>query len=114
MAFRADVQRKFVLMLQPFVPYLAYELWERLGEQESLLKAAWPTYDPALAKEEEIEIPVHVNGKLRSLVVVPAEATQDTIQERALADEKIKALIEGKQIIKVIVVPAKLINIVVR
>ncbi|HEY1799329.1 MAG TPA: leucine--tRNA ligase [Terriglobales bacterium] len=113
-AFRADVQRKFVLMLQPFVPYLAHELWERLGEQESLLKAPWPTYDPALAKEEEIEIPVQVNGKLRSVVVVPAEATQDAIQERALADEKIKALIAGKQIIKVIVVPAKLINIVVR
>jgi leucyl-tRNA synthetase len=113
-AFRADVQRKFVLMLQPFVPYLAHELWDRLGEQGSLLKAEWPTYDPALAKEEEIEIPVQVNGKLRSVVVVPAEATQDAIQERALADEKIKALIASKQIAKVIVVPAKLINIVVR
>jgi len=113
-AFRADVQRKFVLMLQPFVPYLAHELWERLGEQGSLLKAQWPVYDPALAKEEEIEIPVQVNGKLRSVVVVPAGATQDAIQERALADEKIKTLIADKQIVKVIIVPAKLINIVVR
>jgi len=113
-AFRADVQRKLVLMLQPFVPYLAHELWENLGEPGNLLKAEWPAYDAELAKEEKIEIPVQVNGKLRSVVVVPAGALQESIQERALADEKIKALIAGKQIVKVIVVPAKLINIVVR
>jgi leucyl-tRNA synthetase len=96
------------------VPYLAHELWEKLGEPGNLLKAEWPAYDAELAKDEEIEIPVQVNGKLRSVVVVPAGALQESIQERALADEKIKALIAGKQIVKVIVVPAKLINIVVR
>jgi leucyl-tRNA synthetase len=113
-SFRADFQRKFVLLLQPFVPYLANELWEVLGEKGNLLRAPWPQYDAALAKEEEIEIPVQVNGKLRSLVVVPAGVGEDVIKEKAAADEKIKALITGKQIIKVIVVPGKLINIVVR
>jgi leucyl-tRNA synthetase len=113
-AFHGDVQRKFVLMLQPFVPYLASELWEMLGEKGSLMKAQWPQYDAALAREEEIEIPVQVNGKLRAVIVVPAEASQDAIREKALADEKIQALLAGKQIVKVIVVPGKLINIVVR
>jgi leucyl-tRNA synthetase len=113
-AFRADVQRKYVLLLAPFAPYLAHELWEMLGEQGDLLKAPWPKYDPELAKEEEIEIPVQVNGKLRSVVVVPAGATEETILEATWSDEKIKSLIIGKQIVKKIVVPGKLVNIVVR
>jgi leucyl-tRNA synthetase len=113
-SFRADFQRRFVLLLQPFVPYLSRELWEVLGEKGNLLRAPWPQYDAELAKEEEVEIPVQVNGKLRSLVVVPAGAGEDVIKEKASSDEKIKALITGKQIVKVIVVPGKLINIVVR
>ena len=110
---RADVQRKFVLLLAPFAPYLAHELWEMLGEKESLLRAPWPKYDPELAKEEEIEIPVQVNGKLRSRIVVPAGASEELIRERALADPKIKATVAGKNF-KVIVVPSKLVNLVVR
>src|SRR5256885_15689107 len=113
-ALRADVQRKFVLLLAPFAPYLAHELWEILGEKESLLRARWPKYVPELAKEEEIEIPVQINGKLRSRIIVPADASEDTIVEKALADEKIKAAIAGKKIVKKIVVPSKLVNIVVR
>jgi leucyl-tRNA synthetase len=85
-----------------------------LGEKASLLKAPWPKYDPLLAKEEEIEIPVQINGKLRSLIVVPVEAPEEILRERALANEKIKAAIAGKQIVKTIVVPGKLVNIVVR
>ena len=73
-ALLADVQRNLVLLLAPFAPYLAHELWEMLGEKGSLLQAPWPKYDAALAKEEEIEIPVQVNGKLRSRIVVPADA----------------------------------------
>src|SRR5438105_6206085 len=92
-ALRADVQRKFVLLLAPFAPYLAHELWEILGEKGSLLRAPWPKYDPALAKEEELEIPVQVNGRLRSLIVVPADATEELVVERALADKKVKAAI---------------------
>jgi leucyl-tRNA synthetase len=103
-----------VLLIAPFAPYLAHELWEMLGEKRSLLRAPWPKYDPALAKEEEIEIPVQVNGKLRAVIVVPADADEATVRERALAEEKVKASIAGKQIVKVIFVPGKLINIVVK
>jgi leucyl-tRNA synthetase len=113
-AFLAEVQRNLVLLLAPFAPYLASELWEMLGEQGSLLRAPWPKYDAELAKEEEIEIPVQVNGKLRGLVVVPADATEGFVVERALADEKVKAAIAGKQIVKKIYVPGKMVNLVVK
>jgi leucyl-tRNA synthetase len=110
----ADVQRNIALLLAPMAPYLAHELWEMTGEKSNLLKAPWPKYDAALAAEDEIEIPVQVNGKLRGLVVVPAAATEDQIKQAALADGKVKAAIAGKQTVKVIVVPKKLVNIVVR
>ena len=110
----AEVQRSLVLLLAPFAPYLAHELWEMLGETGSLLRAPWPKYDPALAKEEEIEIPVQINGKLRSRIVVPADASDDFVLERALADEKVQAAIAGRQIVRKIVVPGKLVNIVVK
>jgi leucyl-tRNA synthetase len=110
----AEVQRDLVLLLAPFAPYLAHELWEMLGEKGSLLRAPWPKYDPALAKEDEIEVPVQINGKLRGLVRVPVDSTQDVLQAAAVADEKIKAAIAGKQIVKVIVVPGKLVNFVMR
>jgi len=112
--FLADVQRKLVLLLAPFAPYLAHELWEMLGEKGDLLKAPWPKYDAALAKEEEIEIPVQINGKLRSRVVVSADAGEETVLERALADEKVRTAIAGKQIVRKIYVPGKLVNIVVK
>jgi leucyl-tRNA synthetase len=110
----AEVQRDLVLLLAPFAPYLAHELWEMLGEESNLLRVAWPKYDAVLAKEEEVEIPVQINGKLRSRVIVAVDAPEDTIIEGALADEKIRAAIVGKQIVKTIVVPGKLLNIVVR
>ena len=110
----ADVQRNIALLLAPMAPYLAHELWEMTGEKGNLLKAPWPKYDPALAAEEEIEIPVQINGKLRSRVVVPADASDDQVKQAAHADEKVKAAIAGKQVVKVIVVPKKLVNIVVR
>jgi leucyl-tRNA synthetase len=112
--FLAEVQRDLALLLAPFAPYLAHELWEMLGQKGNLLKEPWPKYDAALAKEEELEIPVQVNGKLRSRVVVSADATEETVLERALADEKVRAAIAGKQIVKKIYVPGKLVNIVVK
>jgi len=110
----AEVLRDLVLLLAPFAPYLAHELWEMLGEKGSLLKAPWPRYDAALAKEEELEIPVQVNGKLRGRIVVPADADEQFVVEHALADEKVQSAIAGKQIVKRIFVPGKLVNIVVR
>jgi leucyl-tRNA synthetase len=110
----ADVQRKLVLMLAPFAPYVASELWEVLGETETLLRHPWPAYDPALAKEEEITYAVQVNGKLRGHVSVPADSPEAAVIERALADEKVRAAIGNQQIVKKIFVPGKLVNIVVK
>jgi leucyl-tRNA synthetase len=110
----ADVQRNIALLLAPMAPYLAHELWEMTGETSNLLKAPWPKYDAALAAEDEIEIPLQVNGKLRGLVVVAANATEDQIKQAALANEKVRSAIAGKQVVKVIVVPKKLVNIVVK
>jgi len=113
-ALLADVQRKLVLLMAPFAPYLAAELWEVLGEKENLLRHPWPAYDPALAKEDEITYAVQVNGKLRSHIVFPADTPEDTVRERVLADEKVRAATDGKQVAKVIVVAGKLVNVVVR
>jgi len=108
------VQRTISLLLAPMAPYLSHELWEMTGESSNLLKAPWPKYDPALAAADEIEIPVQVNGKLRGKVVVPATAADDDVKQAALADEKVQAAIAGKLVVKVIVVPGKLLNVVVR
>jgi leucyl-tRNA synthetase len=110
----ADLNRNLLLMLQPFAPYLAHELWEMTGHTSNLLKETWPEYDPALAKEDEIEIVVQVNGKIRGRVVVAADAPENIIREHALADEKVRASMDGKQIAKVIVIPGKLVNVVVK
>jgi len=110
----AQTKRTLVLLLAPFAPYLAHELWEFLGEKGPLLRAPWPKFDPALAKEDEIEIPVQINGKLRGLIRVSAEASKDAIRDHALADEKIKALIAGKEVKNIIIVLGRLINIVVK
>jgi len=110
----AEAERNIARLLAPMAPYLSHELWEMIGEKNNLLKAPWPIYDPALAAEEEIEIPVQINGKLRSKVVVLAASTEDQVKQAALADEKVKAATAGKQIVKIVYVPKKLVNIVVK
>jgi leucyl-tRNA synthetase len=113
-ALVADAQRRLVLMLAPFAPYLAHELWEMLGETSELLRALWPQYDPVLAKEEEVEIAIQVNGKIRSRIVVPADAEEAQVRELALADAKVKAAIADKEVVKVLVVKGRLVNIAVK
>jgi leucyl-tRNA synthetase len=113
-ALLADVQRKLALLLAPFAPYLASELWETLGETENLLRYPWPAFDPALAREDAVTYAVQINGKLRSHVVTPADSPEDLVRERVLADEKVRAAVDGKQIARVIVVAGKLVNVVVR
>jgi len=113
-ALLVDAQRKLVLLLAPFAPYLAAELWETLGGKENLLRYPWPAYDASLVREDEIIYAVQINGKLRSHVVLPADSPEDAVRERVLADEKVRAAIEGKQVAKVIVVAGKLVNVVVR
>ncbi len=114
LSLMADVQRDLVLMLAPFAPYLAHELWEMLGETSELLRAPWPKFDPELAKEQEVEIAIQVNGKIRSRITIPADAEEAQVRELALADEKIKAAIAGKEIVKVLVVKGRLVNIAVK
>jgi leucyl-tRNA synthetase len=114
-AFRADVQRKMVLLLSPFAPYLAAELWSALGEDaNALLRHPWPLADAELAKENEVEIVVQFNGKLRQRLTVAHDADDESVKQAALNNEKIKEGLVGKQIVKVIVVKNKLVNIVVR
>jgi len=112
-AFRADVQRRFVLLMAPFAPYLAHELWEMLGEKDILLKAAWPKFDPELAKEEEIEVPVQVNGKVRGKIVIAPGTPEPEVIQKAMTDEKVQKFIAGKQIVKTIYT-GRLVSIVVR
>jgi leucyl-tRNA synthetase len=85
-----------------------------LGETNVLLKEPWPRFDPALAKEDEIEIAVQVNGKLRGRVSVPADSPEEFVREQAFQDEKVKAAMAGKEVVKAIVVPGKLVSIVVK
>ena len=109
----AEVERNVVLLLAPMAPYLAHELWEMIGERGNLLRAEWPKFDPALAAEEVLEIPVQVNGKLRSVVTVAADATEDEVKQTAVADQKIKVAIQAKRIAKIVYIPKKLLNLVV-
>ncbi|OFW27620.1 MAG: hypothetical protein A3J28_11235 [Acidobacteria bacterium RIFCSPLOWO2_12_FULL_60_22] len=102
-----------VKLLSPFAPYLAQELWERFGHSEDLLRVAWPSYDAVLAKEEELEVVVQVNGRLRSKIRVRENLTQEELQEFALADPRIAHIISDQEILKTIIVPNKLVNIVI-
>ena len=109
-----ELLSSLVLLLAPFAPFLAAELWEELGGEGAILRAPWPKSDPGLAKEEEQEIPVQINGKLVTLVRVPAGADAKTTETAALADEKVKARTAGKNVVKVIVVPGRTVNLVVK
>jgi len=114
-ALRGEVQRTMILLLSPFAPYLSAELWTVVGEDPSkLLRHSWPKYDAAYAREDEVEIVVQINGKVKSRLTVSTDANEDQIKAAALADEKIQAAIDGKQIMKVIVVKGKLVNVVVK
>ena len=103
-----------VLVLAPFAPHIADELWEGLGHSGATLRVTWPAYAPDLAIEEELELPVQVNGKLRSRIRVAVDVTEDEIRRLAQADEKVAQQLNGRSIVKIIVVPQKLINIVVK
>src|SRR5205085_2180562 len=107
-----SVLEPFVLLLSPFAPHLAEELWRTLGHKETLAYAPWPAADPVLAKEDEIEVPVQINGKVRHRLTVPADVGAKALEALALADPKVRDLLGGKAPKKVIVVPKKLVNIV--
>ncbi|HEY0079866.1 MAG TPA: leucine--tRNA ligase [Pyrinomonadaceae bacterium] len=111
-----EALESLVLMLAPFAPHFAEETWEALGHEGGLTggDARWPTADEELARKEELEIPVQINGKLRARISATPDTPEDALRETALADEKVRVWTEGKQVVKVIVVPQRLVNIVVR
>ncbi len=115
---RAEVLKEaleyLVLLLSLFAPHVADELWEGLGHDEPALRTVWPAWDSQLAAEEEIELPVQVNGKLRGRIHVAAGTSEEEIRRRARADEKVAQHLDGKQVVKMIVVPGKLVSIVTR
>ena len=102
----------FVLLLSPFAPHIAEELWRRLGHSETLAYERWPSYNPELIIDPEIELAVQINGKTRDKITVPAESDENTIQETALHSESVQAYLTGKNVRKVIVVKNRLVNIV--
>jgi leucyl-tRNA synthetase len=102
------------LMLAPMAPHIAEELWEMLGNQGGISKAKWPRYREDLTREEQIEIIIQINGRLRGKMVVEENLGEDETRERAMTDPRIAPLLAGKQIVKVVVVPKKLVNIVLR
>jgi leucyl-tRNA synthetase len=109
-----EVFELLILMLNPMVPHLAEELWENLGHtNDTLAHAAWPKFVPELAAEDQVEIPVQMNGRLKGRVLVEAGLDKDALTQRVLADPKIKQLLDGLRVIKVIAVPDKLVNLVV-
>jgi leucyl-tRNA synthetase len=108
------VLEKFVLLLSPFAPHLAEELWQQLGHAQTLAYEPWPEYDESLLREETIEIPVQINGKLRGRIVIPADADPAAMEAAARADEPIAKLLAGKMIVKTIIVPGKMVNFVVK
>ena len=109
-----EVVSKTVLLMGPFAPHLAEQLWRELGNDGFILKKPWPEFDPVLARENKIEIPVQVNGKLRSRLTIARGGAREDIEQLAQEDKKIQPHIDGKTIRKIVVVPDKLVNIVVR
>jgi len=108
------VLEPFVLLVSPLAPHIAEELWNLLGHTHSLAYEPWPAFDEALTQDPTIEIPVQVLGKLRGKIEVPADATQADILAAAKADERVQPWLEGKRIVKEIVVPGRLVNFVVK
>jgi len=103
-----------LLLLAPFAPHITEELWHMIGHENSIHTMPWPKYDASAIVEDEIEIVVQVNGKLRDKINIPAQATEEEMKEMALKSEKLIPFLEGKEVVKVIAVPKKLVNIVVK
>jgi leucyl-tRNA synthetase len=117
--FKADprprsAMQNFVLLLSPFAPHLSEELWQALGHDKTLAYESWPTYDEALIKEDTVEVPVQVNGKVRGRIAVPAGADEAAHESAARADAKIAQQLDGKTIVKKIIVPGRMVNFVVK
>lgn len=109
-----EILRTLILLLEPFTPFMAAELWEEIGETGPVFQQSWPTVNPAYLVEDEIEIPVQVNGKLRGKIKIATGSSEADIIAAARADEKVAAFLEGKEVVKIIVPGGKLVNIVIK
>lgn len=109
-----SVLEKFILLLNPFAPHIAEELWNALGHSSTLSYEPWPSYDPALLVEDTVEVPVQFNGKVRSKIVVPANSDSVALEAAARADENVQKNLDGKTVVKVVAVPGRMVNFVVK
>jgi len=105
---------KLIILLAPFIPHVTEELWESIGKEESVHNQKWPSYDPDALIKDEIEIVIQINGKVKERIMIATGLSKEETREEAMKTEKVKELIEGKDVIKVIVVPERLVNIVVK
>jgi len=108
-----DAIEKLALCLAPFAPHLGEELWARLGHAPSVFEAAWPAYEPALCEDDEREIGVQVNGKVRGRVMLSVTATEDEARNAGLGDPNVAKFTDGKTLRKVVYVPGKILNFIV-
>ncbi|MEW6026845.1 MAG: leucine--tRNA ligase [Planctomycetota bacterium] len=114
-AFKGIIRKtaeRVVLLLSPLAPHLCEEMWQMLGNKESVLKAPWPQYNPSALKLKQVELAVQINGKVRSRITVPTDSAEEDVKKVALADEKVKEMLKGAAPKKVIVIPGRLVNIV--
>lgn len=109
-----SAMEKLVLLLSPYAPHIAEELWQLLGHEKTLTYEPWPEYDEAATRDNTVEIPVQIQGKLRSRIVVPAGADRAELEQAAKADPKVAELLAGKEIVKTVVVPGRTVNFVIR
>ncbi len=109
-----DALRTFVLLLAPFAPHHAEEMWAGIGEPYSVHEQAWPAWDEALLRADEITLVVQVNGKLRDRIEAPADVSEETAKELALSSAKVRPHVEGREIRKSVYVPGRLVNLVVK
>ena len=105
---------RFALLLSPFAPHLAEELWQKLGHEKTLTYEPWPAFEAELIREEEIEIPIQVNGRVRSRIKLSANASKEEIESAAIGDERTRRYLADREVKKVIVIPGRLVNIVIR
>ena len=109
-----SVLRTLVVLIAPFAPHIAEELWHALGEEHSVCDAEWPTWNEAFLTEDTMRLSISFNGKTRFTLDFPAEADNASIEKTVLADEQTQKYIEGKQIVKVIIVPKRIVNVVLK
>ena len=106
--------KTFLQLLNPFAPHMTEEIWNQIGEEKEISQTPWPIYDEAKTIDDEIEIPVQINGKVKATVVVPKDADESIVEKATTENEAVSKLLEGKNIVKKIYVKGKIYNIVVK